>query len=291
VATLKDILTYLHFLSIFKGERPLPRIRPSVFVRRLVRRRRGPIPYPKGRLGGYLVPFWVVEPKRLEEHLITIEMFPPTALRPYWLPVELELTLLQIAAISKISPTRLYRLCKTFLSLRKRGSKLVFDRDAFIEHDLEALNPDYFAFGPDGSSEPPTTPPTPAQSFRPGRHIPGCDRQHLGKCETRPETPVRVPKRTSDTPRREPRWTEKMRRTNLQEDVPAEASWDTAPSAPIALSGPPARATSTELRLWRLAGKDPRRYSDLAVEYSDEISADRAAGRFESQSMQKGARA
>lgn len=40
----------------------------------------------------------------------------------------------------------------------------------------------------------------------------------------------------------------------------------------------PDRPTATEARLWRLAGGDPAKYTDLAIEYSDEIEADRAAG-------------
>ncbi|MEK6373243.1 MAG: hypothetical protein AABO58_11150 [Acidobacteriota bacterium] len=212
-------------------------------------------------------------------------MFPPTALRPYWLPVELELTLLEVAALSKLSPSRLYTRAKTFRSLRKRGSKLVFDRDVFLRYDLPALSPDFQRFTD------PTKPAAPAAAAarsasapagRRGRHRPGCDRKETaGPCPVPPRT--KKPKMPNDRkPRRGPRWTSEPKKPRRPHDRPvkpaAPKSSEPVDVYPACL---PEQPTRTEAYLWRLAGGDPAKYEALAAEYSDEIAADREAGRIE----------
>src|SRR5438034_1382576 len=109
---LVDILLYIRQRSVVKRRRVRAIARPSKLLR--LRRRRPPIPYPKGPMGGYLVPFTIAEPRRCRVHFLEIEMYPPTLLRPYWLPVQLELSFLQVAALSNLAPTSLYGRAKRF---------------------------------------------------------------------------------------------------------------------------------------------------------------------------------
>jgi len=274
--SLLDILLYLRRQSAVKRRRMLTIARHSKLLRRLRRRSRLPIPYPKGPLGGYLVPFAVIEPRRCRVHFIEIEMYAPTLLRPYWLPVQLELNVLEVAAISKIAPSSLYRVAKRFRSVRRRGGRLFFDRDDFLRYDLPELD-SYCLPEPrpvNAGSEPP-------RGRRPGRHLPSCDRKEpAGPC-SRPtkKPPMPIARRV----RRAPRWTERPRTKRPAHGKPAApdvSAREPQPQEQAATTGRPTRRTRTEAYLWRLAGGDARRYQDLVIEYSDEIAADRAAGRF-----------
>jgi len=346
---LKDFLTFLRNWQRVKKAPLLSVGRSTRLLRKRNPRRLLPIPpYQRGPMGGYLVPFKVEEPKRYREWIVWIEMFAPTLLRPYWLPVETELTLVQVAAMTKLSPSRIYGRLRThpMRSARKRGTKWIFVRDEFLRYDLPELDPDC-------DREPdPTRAATPTPGFRArgtddtmpsttwtrrrraGRHSAGCDGNHDGACPVPPR--AKKPRQPLDrTVRRGPRWTADakvaarrkrggVRPTNSD---PAEAGQagaaptkrptiteaalrrmaggDPAKYAELAARHSydietdrdagwmnehlpeegyifclPERPTSTEARLWRLAGGDPSKYTDLAIEYSDEIAADRAAGRF-----------
>ena len=81
-----------------------------------------------------------------------------------------------------------------------------------------------------------------------------------------------------------PRWTAdaKVAARRRRGGTPVATDWNETDIRPddgyvVCL---PERPTATEARLWRLAGGDPAKYTDLVIEYSDEIAADREAGRF-----------
>jgi hypothetical protein len=257
-----------------------------MLLRRLLRRRRPPIPYEIGPRGGYMVPYLVQD--RHRSIVVRIECYPPTLLRPYWLPISPELTLLEISAISMLCPTRLYSRVKTFRAYRKRGSKLIFDRDLFLTYDLPELDEDCAPIdgGPPRSKFPPQS--LRLYPARRGRHTPGCDRRELwGPC------PVQAPKKKPPMPNgrpkpRAPKWTARPKTTRPPHGAPF--SPDMLPHEPpherdrICL---PDRPTRTEGYLARLAGGDAKRYEDLLCEYSDEVAADRAAGRFEVKKVKK----
>lgn len=291
--SLKDVLTFLRMwlrvkraplLSVGRGTRLL-RCRNS--------RRPLPLPpYRRGPMGGYLVPFKVAEPKRGLEWVVWIEMFAPTLLRAYWLPCELELTLTQVAAMSKLSPSRIYGRLRTpdaFISAEKRGVKWVFRRDDFLRYDLPALDPDCDRqLTPDEAAKPTpgfhahqhqdTVPSSSsADQRRGGRHIPGCPGGHRGPCRgIRRGRKPRQPR--ARNPRTTPRWTKDLHTTRPRPAHVARprARADESTDAQCL----PDRPTTVELRLWKLAGHDPAKYLSLAEEYSDEIAEARAAGLF-----------
>jgi hypothetical protein len=288
VANLIDFLTYLLKLSPRKRERKLTILRPSTFVRRFVRRApqgRGSIPYPQGLRGGYVIPYLVID--RGEERVVEIECYPPSPIRPYYYPMSPELTLLEASAIAMYRPTRMYPLAKTLTSCRKRGGKLVFDTARFMTQDLPGLDEDYTAAFEDeptpGRRVPPAIPYDagyrPVPGVRAGRHKPGCPRTETwGPC------PVDEPPKERDRPndrksRRGPKWT--SRKHGPRRSHTADAAFTASRSTEPYPQCRPARPTRTEARLWRLAKGDAEKYEDLAMEYSDEIDADREAGRFE----------
>jgi hypothetical protein len=228
-------------------------------------------------MGGYLVPFTIVEPRRHRVHFVEIEMYPPTLLRAYWLPVALELSLLEVAAISKIAPSSLYtRVAKRFRSVRRRGARLVFDRDEFLMYDLPELDP-YCVPEPRPLSAAAAWP----RSRRRGRHRADCDRRETeGKC---PIQTTKAPMPNERRTRRAPRWTARRRTTRPAHGKPTASDAREKEPQPEQSATPhrPTRTTRTEAYLRRLAGGDEKRYQDLVIEYSDEVAADRAAGRFE----------
>ncbi|HEX6087517.1 MAG TPA: hypothetical protein VF266_23490 [Thermoanaerobaculia bacterium] len=288
MANLVDFLTYLLKSSARKRERLLTIVSPSAFVRRLLRRSaqgRGQIPYPRGLRGGYLIPYLVID--RGKERVVEIECYPPTPERPYYLPISPELTLLEISAIAMYRPTRMYALAKTLTSCTKRGGKLVFDTAKFITYDLPRLDEDHDAALDDGPPPGPKVPPPmpfdtgyrPVPGVRAGRHKPGCPRTETwGPCPV--DDPPKEWKKPNDRKRRRgPKWT--SRNHGPRRSHTADAALAAAQSPTEYQQCLPARPTRTEARLWRLAGGDPVKYGDLAMEYSDEIEADREAGRFE----------
>ena len=286
MATLQDILIYLGKLSRVKGMRTLPVAR-NTRLRRLLRRRRPPIPYEIGPRGGYMVPYLVQD--RHRSIVVRIECYPPTLVRQYWLPVSPELTLLEISAISMLCPTRLYSRVKTFRAYRKRGSKLIFDRDLFLTYDLPELDEDV---APIDGGPPRQKIPSQARlpyAGRAGRHTPSCDRkERWGPCPV-PATKKKPPMPNGRPKPRAPKWTARPKTKRLPHA--GVASPDVLPHEPqdprdygLCL---PDRPSRTEAYLWRLAGGDQKRYEDLVAEYSDEITADRVAGRFEVKKVKK----
>ena len=292
--TLKDFITFLRNWRRVKKAPVLSVGRSTRLLRKRNPRRPLPIPpYQRGEMGGCLVPFKVEEPKRFREWIVWIEMFPPTLLRPYWLPVETELTLVQVAAMTKMSPSRIYGRLRThpMRSAQKRGSKWVFLRDEFLRYDLPELDPDCEREPrPDGGAEAtpgfrmrrndeqlPTWPER--NEGRAGRHVPGCHRRHRGICPVPPR--AKKPRQPLDrAPRRGLRWTTNPRTKTPRPSHGSAADRRETPRQDEYRECLPDRPTATEMRLWRLAGGDPSKYTDLAIEYSDEIAADRAAGRF-----------
>jgi hypothetical protein len=288
VATLRDVFTYLRNLRTRKRERTLTITRPSTFVRRVLRRtkhRRGPLPYPRGIRGGYVIPYLVVD--RGIEHVVEIECYAPTLRRPYYMPMSPELTLFEVSAIAMYRPTRMYPLAKTLRSCSKRGGKLIFNTAIFITYDLPRLDDDYTeAFDDEPTPGPKVPPPVPydagycsAPNVRAGRHKRGCPRRETwGRCPV--DDPPKEWKQPNDRkPRRGSKWT--SRKHGPRRSHTADAALTAAQSPEEHQHCLPGRPTRTEARLWRLAGGDPKKYEDLAMEYSDEIDADREAGRFE----------
>jgi hypothetical protein len=292
VATLRDVFNYLRNLSTRKRERRLTISRPSAFIRRLLRRpeqAREPYPHERGPRGGYMVVYLVYDRKRT--HLVTIESYPPTGERRYWLPMSPELTLHEACAIAMYRPTRMYALAKTLRSCSKRGGKLIFDTATFMTYDLPRLDEDYTAAFADepGQKVPPTVSYDAAYRMVPGvragRHKPGCPRTETwGPCPV--DDPPKEWKQPNDRkPRRGPKWT--SRKHGPRRSHTADAALAAAQSPTEYQRCLPERPTRTEARLWRLAGGDPVKYEDLAMEYSDEIEADREAGRFEVKNVKK----
>jgi hypothetical protein len=283
VATLQDILTYLQTRRLFKRKHPLTIKGTSSFTRNLLRRRRVPIPYEKGLRGGYLLPYLVTD--RGVERVVEIECYAPTPLRPYYLPISPELTLFEVSAIAMYRPTRMYALAKTFRAYGKRGNKLVFDRDKFMTYDLLELDEDCAPL--DGAPARPASPYAGYSDYAPkvraGRHKPGCDRtESWGPCPV-PDTPKERRRPHDRKPRRGPKWTARKPTSRSLHGKSPSADGSAKEPHPLRSVTPhrPTRTTRTEAYLRRLAGGDEKRYQDLASEYSDEIDADRAAGRFE----------
>lgn len=296
--TLKDFLTFLRMWQRVKQAPVLSVGWSTRLLRNRNPRRRLPIPpYQRGPMGGYLVPFRVEEPKRGLEWIVWIEMYAPTLRKPYWLPVEHELTLIQVAAMMKMSPSRLYGRLRThpMKSAVKRGSKWVFRTEDFLRYDLPDLDPNCDREpSPDEADK-----PTPGFRARPndrtylsatwtprdrraGPHRAGCDKNHLGPCTVPPRAKQpRQPR--SRTPHKAPRWTADLRTKAPRNPHGAKARTDAA--TPTSKQEAyrqclPERPTTVELRLWRMAGGNPERYLSLAEEYSDEISEARARGLF-----------
>jgi hypothetical protein len=228
------------------------------------------------------------------EHRVVIEMAPPTPARPHWLPMELEMSFLQMCALTHTSPSAGYRNFRKFVSIRYRGNRVYFDRDAFYEHDWGMLDRT-FPHDEDRPLEDEYVP-----NARPGRHRADCrDRTHRGRCAVPPR--AKKPRQPGGRRKRHGRrWTTNLQtrtprppRTSLRHELQVTTDvpdWNDAPRPSeqeayiICL---PERATATEMRLWRLAGEDPAKYTDLVIEYSDEVAADRAAGRFEAKKPKK----
>jgi hypothetical protein len=295
VATLQDIYSYFRKTKFVKRERRLTIERRSSFVNRLLRRTRREFPYARGPLGGYLVPF-VVRDRRggiCREHWIKIEMAPPTKARPHWLVLELEISFFQMCGLTHTAVSTGYRSFRKFVSIRYRGNRVYFDRDAFYEHDWGALDRT-LPYDEDRPLEEEYVP-----NARRGRHRADCrDRTHRGKCAVPPR--AKKPRQPSGRRKRHGRrWTTNSRtrtprppRTSPRHKLQVTADvpdWDEQrPSEQEAyFICLPKRPTATEMRLWRLAGEDPAKYTDLVIEYSDEVAADRAAGRFEARKPKK----
>jgi hypothetical protein len=278
---LVDIFLYIRQRSVVKRRRVRAIARPSKLLHRL-RRRRPPIPYPQGPLGGYLVPFAVWDLRRGREHLrrVVIEMYAPTPTRPYWFPVELEVDFLSVCALMKAAPASGYRRVQLFQSIRYRGNRIFFDRDEFYEHDLPLLDR-VFPHDEECPNEPPRV-----RNARPGRHRVSCaDRDYRGPCPAPPPSPTRRRPHDRQPRRGGRRWTPRPGTPRPPHGKPAapdaSAREKQPPTQTATIGRPTRRRTRTEGALWRLAGGDAKRYQDLLVEYSDEIDADRAAGRFE----------
>lgn len=293
MATLRDVFTYLRNLAIRKRERKLTISRPCALVRRLLHRKRekrDPYPHERGPRGGYMVLYLVHD--RHRTHVVTIESYPPTEERPYWMPMSPELTLLEVAAISMLRPTRIYALAKKFRSCRKRGAKLVFDCELFMRHDLPELD-EFYSPADDAPPRPNEERRTSAlaTNVRAGRHKPGCPRtESWGPCPV-DAPPKKPPMPRSRTARRGTRWTADLRtkasrKSHGEKPVIDWSETDVRPETGYRVCLPE-HPTATEARLWRLAGGDSAKYTDLAIEYSDEIEADRAAGRFAPKSPKK----
>lgn len=223
---------------------------------------------------------------RKRTHVVMIECYPPTAERPFWLPMSPELTLLEACAIAMYRPTRMYALAKTLRSCRKRGGKLIFDSVTFVTYDLPRLDEDHTAaFDDEPPKRPKLPPPIPWDAeylvppdVRAGRHRRGCPRT-----ETSGPCPVDASPKVRPNDRKPPRrlkWT--TRKHGPRRHHTADDPSFTTPDLDNDVTCLPVRPTRTEATLWRLAGGDPDKYADLTMEYSDEIEADREAGRFRS---------
>jgi len=265
-------LTYLRQLSSVKRGRTLTISRGAPLHRLLARRRRrAPIPYPRGRRGGYLVPFAVIDGRRGHEYSVTVvlEMYPPTRMRPHYLPVDLELTLLQMSALTRWAPTTCYRRCKAFQSIRYRGNRIYFDRDQFFDEDWPLLD------NARARDERPAGRTT-GRNARAGRHRKDCasPASHTGKCPRATGT-RRASRAQRGTRRGGRRWTAEPKRAR-----PPHGVVDAAVQDDPTCSAVEAPLTLVEGRLLRLAGGNPELFASLREEYSDEVDADRAAGRF-----------
>jgi hypothetical protein len=262
--TRQNRLAYLRRLSSVKRGRTLTILwRVLLAPHLLARKQRTSIPYPRGSRGGYLVPFTVLDGRRGYEHEVTvvIEMFAPTSARPHYLPVDIEISLLQMSALTRWARTTCYRRCRSFKSIRYRGNRIYFDRDTFYEEDWPLLDN---VRARDESRSDWTT--APRRNARPGRHRRDCvnPASHKGRCS----------RRRTDGPRHG-RWMATPNCARPPHRRPAPVPDDPTGGAP-----PETRWTVVECRLFRLAGGNPELFSSLRDEYSDEVAADRAAGRF-----------
>jgi hypothetical protein len=221
------------------------------------------------------VPFTVLDGRRGYEHTVpvVIEMFAPTPARPHYLPVDLEISLLQMAALTRWARTTCYRRCRSFRSIRYRGNRIYFDRDTFYEEDWPLL--DNARARDEGRSDWTTAP---RRNARPGRHRRDCvtPASHKGRCS----------RRRTDASRQSRPGLSGTRRGRLPATPncarrPSHGRPAPVPDDPTAGTPPAARWTLVECRLFRLAGGSAELFASLREEYSDEVAADRAAGRFE----------
>jgi hypothetical protein len=241
-------------------------------LRRIAARRRPPIPYPKGPLGGYLVPFAVWDLRRGREHLrrVVIEMYAPTPTRPYWLPVELEIDFLSVCALMKSHPASGYRRVQSFRSIRYRGNRIFFDRDEFYEHDLPLLDRVF----PRDEERPDE--PARIRNARPGRHRVNCaNRDHRGPCPAVAPSPAHTRRRPHD---RQPRRGGRRWSPRPATPRPPHKKNTRSPAA-----APAARVTASEVVLWQMADGDAATFARLLLHagFAAEVAADEAAGRFD----------